>query len=142
MEDRAIFETNKRGQTFTSTLDYPLVKEADHSETNGFSLFRPFPSGTASPTQGQKSRFKSPFEPANKAAMLTSINLLNLFQGLTCKPVREPKLYYTDTSFDAIGRVGQLSLGGRGLTYFFLTYCLPFSYSQQFTKIIKSCQNF
>lgn len=72
----------------------------------------------AAPTQGQKCRLI--------AAMFTSINLLNLFQGLTCKPDREPKLYYTDTSFDAIGRVSQFSLGGRGLTYFFLTYCLPF----------------
>ena len=90
----------------------------------GFLLTR-VASWVASPTQGQKSRFISTLRsPADKAA---TTHLLNLFQGLTCKPVREPKLYYTVTSFDAIMvRVSQFSLGGRGLTYFFLTYCLPF----------------
>ena len=112
------FATKKRVQAFRETLDYPLVEAAEHAETNGFSLYRPFPIGTAGQTKWEKCRFI--------AAMLTSINLLNLLQGLTCKPVREPKLYYTDTSFDAIGRVSQFSLGGRGLTYFFLTYYLPF----------------
>lgn len=93
----------------------------------GFSLLRAFGlSPVASPTQGQKSRLDCAIKHSTKPA----INyLLNLFQGLTCKPVREPKLYYTVTSFDAIlGQVSQSPLGGRGLTYFFLTCCLPFPF--------------
>jgi hypothetical protein len=120
----------KRGQMLKTKLDYPLVKAPARVETNGFSLFRP--SIAASPIQGRKSHAITLIHDrgtlANSFAMLTSINLLNLFQGLTCKPVREPKLYYTDTSFDAIGQVSQFSLGGRGLTYFFLTRCLPFPF--------------
>jgi hypothetical protein len=132
MEKSINFATIRRVQALIKTLDYPLVEAVAHAETNGFSLFRPFLIRTASPIQGHKSRFIPLIHTrgtlANKAAMLTSINLLNLSQGLTCKPVREPKLYYTDTSFDAIGRVSQSSLGGRGLTYFFLTYYLPFPF--------------
>lgn len=114
-----MFATVERGKTLnTETLDYPLVEAAYHAETNGFSLLRPFPTGTAGQTKWEKSRIHE--------VVSRHRYLLNLFQGLTCKPVREPKLYYTDTSFDAIGRVSQSLLGGRGLTYFFLTRCLPF----------------
>lgn len=126
------FTTNKRVQRLEKTLVNPLVEAAAHAETNGFSLFRPFPKGTASPKQGQKSRFKTLIHTrgtlAIRAAMQSRIFLLNLFQDfMTYNSVREPKLNYTDTSFDAIKvRVGQFSLGGRGLTYFFPTYFLPF----------------
>ncbi len=91
----------------------------------GFLLHRAAWQRVAPSTQEQKSRLISLIKMlADKTAIN---NLLNRFQGLTCKPVNEPKLYYTDTSFDAIMvRVSQFSLGGRGLTYFFLTYCLPF----------------
>jgi len=73
----------------------------------------------ASPRQGQKPRFH---ELGSRHFPVKSP------QGfMTYIPAGEPKLYYTDTSFDAIlVRVGQFSLGGRGLTYFFLTYFLPF----------------
>ena len=125
------FVNNKRVQSFSKTLVDPVVDAVGHAETAGFSLLRPFPKGTAYPIQGRKYRSIPLIHHrgtlANRAAMRLRIFLLNLFQGLTCKPVREPKLYYTDTSFDAIlVRVGQFSLGGRGLTYFFLTYFLPF----------------
>lgn len=118
-------------QSFSKTLVNPLVEAVAHAEANGFPLFRPFLNWTASSTQGQKNRFISLTRLANKAAMLNSIILLNLFQGLTCNPDREPKLTYTVTSFDAIGKVSQSSLGGRGLTYFFL----PTSYRFLFSAI-------
>lgn len=48
-------------------------------------------------------------------------------------PVCEPKLSYTETSFDAIGRVNKSNslLGGRGLDLLFLTFFLPFTYFLQ-----------
>ncbi len=120
--------SNKRGQTFRTKLDYPLVKAPARVETNGFSLFRPFPKGTAYPTQGQKSRFIPLTTLANKVAMLSSINLLNhlrrAFYDLL--PANEPSPYYTVTSSDAKRSGKSILLGGRGLTYFYLTILLPF----------------
>lgn len=80
----------------------------------------------ASPTQGQKTRLISPNKLADKVGTHTLLNSFKwAFTDLL--PGKEPKLYYTVTSFDAIKvRVSQFSVGGRGLTYFLLTYCLPF----------------
>ena len=127
------FTTVERVQSFKKTLVNPLVEAVGHAETNGFPLFRPFPKGTAYQNQWQKYRSKTLIHDrrtlAIRAAMQSSISLLNhlrrAFYDLL--PANEPKLNYTDTSFDAIKvRVSQFSLGGRGLTYFFLTYFLPF----------------
>ncbi len=80
----------------------------------------------ASPNKGQKTRFVSPYWLADKVGNHT---LLNRSQGLTCTPVNEPHLYYTDTSLTAKVSSSQLSLGGRGLTYFLLTYLPSVAFS-------------
>lgn len=92
----------------------------------------------AYPIKGQKSRHISTLNRLADMTAMHTHHLLNSFQGLTCKPGRGPKLNYTDTSLDSKGQVSQSPLGGRGLTYFFLTYCLPCSYCLQSINFLGS----
>lgn len=100
--------SNKRVAAFRKTLVNPLVEAERHAETNGFSLFRPF-QWTASPRQGQKCRYRK------IAAKLHASPVKSLEIGLyDLLPANEPKLYYTDTSFDTIGQGKSIPLGVGG----------------------------
>ena len=96
MKKNINFATVKRVQTFRRHWRYPVVEEVAHSETAGFPLLRPFPKGTACPIQGQKSRL-------TKGRHVLNVPVKSLEMGFSdLLPACEPKLYYTDTSFDTI----------------------------------------